>query len=183
MLMIVSPIQGAINYGGEDEAYSNSNHEEALGSTALRNGLQQIFSTIDDIERMRPLARPKAEGFSYRLVKSTPSVGRKRWWGAMKPIAIAIPLLFLVVQAQAQERRDIAGLSCAEVQALLKQDGTTVIRYRSIFNLSLTRYDLYVSGQKQCGPGEVATGAGVPTTDTDYCPVHKCIASNLFVAR
>ena len=64
-----------------------------------------------------------------------------------------------------------------------KQDGTTVIRYRSIFNLSLTRYDLYVSGQKQCGPGEVATGAGVPTTDTDYCPVHKCIASNLFVAR
>jgi hypothetical protein len=112
------------------------------------------------------------------------TIGRaKTLVGAMKPIAIAIPLLFLVVQAQAQERRDIAGLSCAEVQALLKQDGTTVIRYRSIFTLSLTRYDLYVSGQKQCGPGEVATGAGVPTTDTDYCPVHKCIASNLFVAR
>ncbi|MGX9087439.1 hypothetical protein, partial [Mesorhizobium sp. 98Argb] len=112
------------------------------------------------------------------------TIGRaKTLVGAMKPIAIAIPLLFLVVQAQAQERRDIAGLSCAEVQALLKQDGTTVIRYRSIFNLSLTRYDLYVSGQKQCGPGEVATGAGVPTTDTDYCPVHKCIASDLFVAR
>ena len=101
----------------------------------------------------------------------------------MKPIAIAIPLLFLAVHAGAQERRDIAGLSCAEVQALLKQDGTTVLRYRSIFNLSLTRYDRYVSGQKQCDPGEVASRTGVPTTDRDYCPVYKCVETELFVAR
>jgi len=101
----------------------------------------------------------------------------------MKRLLLAIPFVLIVADALAQTRYDIAGMDCAKVQGLLKKDGVAILRYRSLLNLSLPLYDLYVSGQKQCSPGEVASRTGVPTTDRDYCPVYKCVESELFIAR
>jgi hypothetical protein len=92
-------------------------------------------------------------------------------------------LLAAMAAASAQERVDINGMACAEVQAVLKKDGTAILRYRSTFNLSLPRYDRYVAGQKNCAPGEIASRTGVPSTDKEYCPVYKCVESDIFVAR
>jgi hypothetical protein len=101
----------------------------------------------------------------------------------MKRIAIAVAVLLTAVEASAQERFDITGMTCAEVQALLEREGKAILRYQSTFNLSLPLYDLYVSGQKECEPGEVAVRKGVPTTDKEYCPVYRCVESDIFVAR
>ena len=49
--------------------------------------------------------------------------------------------------------------------------------------LLLTAYDRYVLGQQYCPSGEVARGAGVPTVDKKYCPVRKCVESEIFRAR
>jgi hypothetical protein len=101
----------------------------------------------------------------------------------MKKVAIMLALLTCAADASAQERHDIAGMDCAAVQALLKEEGSAILRYRSATNLSLPLYDLYVSGQKQCPAGEVAARKGVPTTDREYCPVYRCVESDIFVAR
>jgi hypothetical protein len=101
----------------------------------------------------------------------------------MKRLLLVIAFALIAADALAQSRYDIAGMDCAKVQALLKQDGVAILRYRSLFNLSLPLYDRYVGGQKDCSPGEVASRTGVPTTDKDYCPVHKCVESELFIAR
>jgi hypothetical protein len=101
----------------------------------------------------------------------------------MVKFVFALALLLVAADASAQERHEIGGMSCAEVQTILKDEGRAILRYRSSFNLSLPLYDLYVSGQKQCGNEEVAVRKGVPTTDRDYCPVYRCVESKIFVAR
>jgi hypothetical protein len=101
----------------------------------------------------------------------------------MKTLILAMSLSLVAADAVAQTRYDISGMDCAQVQAALQQDGVAVLRYRSLFNLSLPLYDRYVRGQKDCKPGEVASRTGVPTTDKDYCPVYKCVESQLFIAR
>jgi hypothetical protein len=101
----------------------------------------------------------------------------------MRRIVIAVALLLAAAEAPAQERVTITGLTCEQVQALLKANGTAILRYRSAYNITLPLYDRYVSGQRNCPAGEVASRTGVPTTDRDYCPVYKCVQSDIFVAR
>jgi hypothetical protein len=101
----------------------------------------------------------------------------------MNRLLLAIAFALIAADAFAQTRYDIHGMDCADVQALLQKDGVAILRYRSLFNLSLPLYDRYVSGQRECNPGEVASRTGVPTTDRDYCPVYKCVESELFIAR
>ena len=101
----------------------------------------------------------------------------------MNRLVIAIPLLLVPATALAQSRHDIHGMDCASVQAILKEEGVAILRYRSLFNISLPLYDRFVSGQKRCAPGEIASRTGVPASDKQYCPVYKCVESDLFVAR
>ena len=101
----------------------------------------------------------------------------------MKRIAIAVALLLAAAEASAQERVNITGMSCDQVQGILKTSGTAILRYRSAYNLSLPLYDRYVAGQRNCAAGEVASRTGVPTIDRPYCPVYKCVKSDIFVAR
>jgi hypothetical protein len=101
----------------------------------------------------------------------------------MNRLLMALPLLFVAATALAQSRHDIHGMDCASVQGIVKQEGIAILRYRSLFNLSLPLYDRFVSGQSKCQPGEVALRTGVPSADKEYCPVYKCVESELFVAR
>ena len=101
----------------------------------------------------------------------------------MNRLIVAILLLLFAAPALAQSRHDIHGMDCASVQAILKQEGVAILRYRSLFNLSLPLYDRYVSGQSQCPAGQVALRKGVPSSDREYCPVYTCVQSDIFVAR
>lgn len=105
----------------------------------------------------------------------------------MQPLMRYATLLLIFVtiasNAHAQSRYEIAQMSCSEVQQTLDANGSAILRYPSqgYFNLSL--YDLYVAGQAQCQQDEVVRQVGVPTADSKYCPVHKCVESSIFVSR
>jgi len=101
----------------------------------------------------------------------------------MKRLLVAAALCLVAFEASALERYDIDDMTCEQVQALVAQDGTAILRYRSKRSFSLPLYDTYVSGQQACDNSQVAQRTGVPSTDRKYCPVYKCVESNIFVAR
>ena len=100
-----------------------------------------------------------------------------------RAVASGIALAVAASPAFAASRHDITNMSCAQVQAILKQEGEAILRYGSSRLLGLPLYDRYVRDQSFCESGEVIVRSGVPTTDKKYCPVHKCVASSIFVAR
>lgn len=102
----------------------------------------------------------------------------------MKLVAVAaMTFSLLASNASAQPRHDITNMTCAQVQALIATEGAAILTYSSRRILGLPIYDRYVGGQKECAAGEVAGLTGVPTADMRYCPVRKCVASDLFIAR
>jgi hypothetical protein len=102
----------------------------------------------------------------------------------MKRIAITLPILLAAAaDASAINRYDIGGLSCARVRGIVQSQGAVILRYRSTRNPSLTLYDRYVADGRYCQSSEVATTTGVPTADTNYCPVRKCIENEIFDLR
>jgi hypothetical protein len=101
----------------------------------------------------------------------------------MRRLLVAAAFSLVAFQAQALTRYDIDNMTCAEIQAQVKTDGSAILRYRSTRNFSLPLYDTYVSGQSSCANSEVALRTGVPSTDKKYCPVYKCVESSTFVAR
>ena len=106
-----------------------------------------------------------------------------RWVSAMKKTLIAAAMSLVASQAFAVSRYEITNVTCETVQALIRTEGSVILVYRSRGILGLPIYDRYVQGQQFCRVGEVARGAGVPTQDMEYCPVRKCVASEIFRAR
>lgn len=102
--------------------------------------------------------------------------GMKRW-------LVIVALLLGASDAFAVERFEVTNVTCETVQALVRSKGSVILVHRSSGVLGLPIYDRYVQGQQYCNPGEVVRGAGVPTVDREYCPVRKCVASELFRAR
>jgi hypothetical protein len=84
-------------------------------------------------------------------------------------------LLIFVGEALAISRHDVAGFSCAKVQAILQSEGAAILRYRSK-RTGNTLYDRYVSGHSYCSRSQVADTTSVPTADRESCRVKKCIA-------
>ncbi|MCX7302827.1 MAG: hypothetical protein NTV73_00600 [Hyphomicrobiales bacterium] len=101
----------------------------------------------------------------------------------MKRILIALILSLAASSAFAVSRYEVTNVTCETVQALIRTEGSVILVYRSRGVLGLPIYDRYVRDQRDCNAGEVARGAGVPTADVQYCPVHKCVASEIFRTR
>ena len=101
----------------------------------------------------------------------------------MKKYLVAAAISLVASNAFAVSRYEITNVTCETVQALVRGEGSVILSYRSKGILGLPIYDRYVSGQEHCDFGEVARGAGVPTVDRDYCPVRKCVASEIFRSR
>ena len=85
-----------------------------------------------------------------------------------------LPLLAVLRHARPAPREAFA-------LGLVGREGEVVLRYGSTSILGLPVYDRYVSDRGRCGPGEVARTAGVPSADQKYCPVKKCVGSDIFV--
>ncbi len=101
----------------------------------------------------------------------------------MKKYLIAAAISLVTSNALAVSRYEITNVTCETVQALTRTEGEVILVYRSSGILGLPIYDRYVESQKYCMGGEVARGAGVPTVDKKYCPVKKCVESEIFRAR
>ena len=102
----------------------------------------------------------------------------KRW-----SLAAVAMLQLAAGDAFAATRYDISNMACPEVQALVGREGAGILTYRSTSILGLPIYDLYVKNRQYCDSTQVIRRAGVPTTDKKYCPVNKCVESQIFVAR
>ena len=105
----------------------------------------------------------------------------KKYLIAKSLIAAAISLV--ASSAFAVSRYEITNVTCETVQALIRAEGAVILVYRSTGILGLPIYDRYVEGQQYCLSGDVVRGAGVPTVDKKYCPVRKCVESEIFRAR
>ena len=101
----------------------------------------------------------------------------------MKRVLIAAALCLATADASAQSRYDITKMACATVQALVATEGAVILTYRSSSILGLPIYDRYVRSRQYCRSNEVLRQAGVPTTDRKYCPVRKCVESDIFISR
>jgi hypothetical protein len=102
----------------------------------------------------------------------------------MKRIAIALSILLAAAaDASAIARYDIGSMSCARVKGIIQSEGAAILRYRSQHNPALTLYDRFVSDGRYCQSGEIATRTGVPTADSNYCPLRKCIQNEIFDLR
>jgi hypothetical protein len=102
----------------------------------------------------------------------------------MKRIAIALPILLAAAaDASAISRYDIGGMSCAKVKGIIQSQGAAILRYRSQHNPSLTLFDRYVKDGRYCQSGETTKQTGVPTADSNYCPLRKCIEAEIFDLR
>lgn len=101
----------------------------------------------------------------------------------MKKYLVAAAISLVASNAFAVSRYEITNVTCETVQALIRAEGAVILAYRSTGILGLPIYDRYVLGQQYCLSGEVVRGAGVPTADKKYCPVRKCVESEIFKAR
>ena len=99
----------------------------------------------------------------------------------MKRGSIAAAFLLLSSEAFAISRYDPTQLDCAGLQELVAREGEVILRHGSSTILGLPIYDRYVADRTHCGPGEVARTDGVPSADRQYCPVKKCVESDIFV--
>lgn len=99
----------------------------------------------------------------------------------MKAIVLAAGLLGLMAaDASAASRYEIARMGCGDVQAILRQEGAAILRWRSKRDLSLPLYGRYVRDVRFCNMGEVTEFASVPTADRRACPVKKCVMPERF---
>ena len=88
----------------------------------------------------------------------------------MRTFILVICAVLVSAPALAMNQYNINGMTCSQVQSILKQEGQAQLRYTSTRNPSLTLYDRFVGGGNICRPMIVY----VPTRDTQKCKVRKC---------
>ena len=92
----------------------------------------------------------------------------------MLRLTLAVPLLLAALPAAADPSYTIDGMTCARVQALVKDNGSVILHYRSRRNPGLPLYGRYVSDRRYCRSGEIITFSSVPAADKS-CTVKKCV--------
>jgi len=99
-------------------------------------------------------------------------------WGALVTV-----VAFISSEASAATRYDVTSMICTEVHTLIEREGAVVLAYRSSSILGLPVYDRYVTGREYCAADEVIRRTGIPAADKKYCPVKKCVESQIFISR
>ncbi len=93
----------------------------------------------------------------------------------MKRLSLAVlSTLFLAGSADAIERYNMAGMSCARIQAALDRDGKAILRSESKKVPGLMLYNTYVGRRHMCAGGQVPVNRSVKAADGP-CPVVQCI--------
>jgi hypothetical protein len=99
----------------------------------------------------------------------------------VKTLMLTLALTVVAADAQAISRYNSQSMSCAKVQATLRNEGAAILRYRSARSGS-PLYGRYVATASQCEPGQHMERRYVPTADDARCPVQEC-EHNDYTAR
>lgn len=93
----------------------------------------------------------------------------------MNRIGLTLAVLAIsATAAHAISRYDTNRLSCSRIQAILKSEGTAILRYPSPRNAQITLYDTYVAQGGYCRTGGYGSSVTVPASDTTSCQVYRC---------
>lgn len=76
--------------------------------------------------------------------------------------------------ALAISRVDTLGLSCAQVQNVVRSEGAAILRYPSERNPGHILYDRYVRNRHSCLLGQLTERDFIPAADTRSCVVLRC---------
>jgi len=91
----------------------------------------------------------------------------------VKTMLLALALTFVAADAHAISRYETLGMTCAEVQAVLRNEGAAILRYRSKRS-GMPLYGRYVYTRFFCDVSQYADWRYVPTADDPSCPVKQC---------
>ncbi|AYG68334.1 MULTISPECIES: hypothetical protein [unclassified Rhizobium] len=81
--------------------------------------------------------------------------------------------------ASAISRYESSSKTCVSVQQLIASERAAIFRYPSRDG-RIVLYDRYVADDGQCGLGDYAARAYIPTKDNPLCPVRNCKSSSIF---
>lgn len=87
---------------------------------------------------------------------------------------ILVVLAVSATTAHAISRYETKQLSCSRIQAILKSEGTAILRHRSPRNPDIVLYDTYVAKGGHCLTGGYSSSVTVPASDTKSCRVYRC---------
>ncbi len=88
-------------------------------------------------------------------------------------MVLALACTLLASNAHAISRYKSQSMSCAEVQATLRNEGAAIMRYRSARS-GMQLYGRYVYTSFYCAFGEYAEWKYIPSADNPNCPVREC---------
>ncbi len=91
-------------------------------------------------------------------------------------LALAGVVLFPAA-AQAIERYDVDGRSCADAQAIVQREGAAILRYRAPRSGQIL-YDRYVRDGELCQAYSTAVVDYIRTADNPSCPVYHCVRTD-----
>lgn len=97
----------------------------------------------------------------------------------MKKLILAAILALAPVDASAIVRYMVQDMTCAEVQESVSRDGVAIL-YRKSGSNGVPLYDRYVANESYCQAGQDTIKESVPTADTLYCRVSKCLDGSRF---
>lgn len=92
----------------------------------------------------------------------------------VKRALLAFCLSLLTFEAQAISRYDTMNMNCGQVQSAIDREGAAVLRYRSLRDPSVLRFDRFVRDRQYCKHNERAETTMVPTADRRACAVREC---------
>ena len=99
-----------------------------------------------------------------RFSSSDRSDGRRRWCGK-RGVALLIATMSVLIATQAQARPDIRRMTCAQVNATIRQSGAIVL------SITDTRFARFVAGSGYCDFNEIAKQTYEATVDTPRCRI------------
>lgn len=88
-------------------------------------------------------------------------------------LGTAIPANAILHKA-ASTRIAASGMTCAQVQEIIRKKGMVVITWRSNSSPSHRLHHRFVDGAHYCTNPEVLTPVSIPTADTKSCRVVYC---------
>jgi len=91
----------------------------------------------------------------------------------VKTLMLALALTVVAADAHAISRYNSQGMTCAQVQAKLRDEGAVILRYSSA-RTGVPLYGRYVYSASQCESGQHMEWRSVPTSDNPRCPVREC---------
>lgn len=91
----------------------------------------------------------------------------------MRTVAFTLVLTLAATEAWAIARVSATSRSCAQLQALLKQDGAALLQWPSADG-QVTIYNRYVGTPSACTQDQKIASATVPSKDVRSCRVSRC---------